>query len=124
MKTVYDFIFHRSIQTQTDTDDGTLSEANSVSMSKSGLRITANAMLRPLITLKERRKNKNVVVKDTAKDLDQVATDRYTRYFVFQCKDRLLNSKIQMETLETLLNPKKSQLLVILREEHVLICGR
>ena len=27
-----------------------------------------------------------------------------------------------METLETLLNPKKSQLLVILRE-HVLICG-
>ena len=41
--------------------------------------------------------NKNLLVKDTAKDLDKVARDRYTRYFVFQCKDPLLSSNIQLE---------------------------
>ena len=57
----------------------------------------AQSKMRPLISLKERRRNKNLLVKDTAKDLDKVARDRYTRYFVFQCKDPLLSSNIQLE---------------------------
>ena len=52
---------------------------------------------RPLISLIERSKPKQLVVKDAAKDLSQVARDRYTRYLVFHCRDETLTSKIHIE---------------------------